>query len=158
MTEEHINIEKEYKKIKSKHPDLPTFDRINKEFELFYIKEKEGLLFSIGRRIGEYIGYFAGLIEHVYFPNPSNLVGAFESKNFDEEDKIKLTKMHKRIMLISRELVILQMKKDENAMAKYIGKLMKEWEEIKKNVIWVTGKMRDSWENEEQEKKNNYFG
>ncbi|MBU1203448.1 MAG: hypothetical protein KKG60_00060 [Nanoarchaeota archaeon] len=158
MKEQDFNIKEEYEKLKKKYPELPAYEKLNKEFELYSIKDKDYLIFSINKRISEYVSFFCRMIESILFPNAGNLIGAYESKSFNDSEKQKIGDIHKELMFIERELMIIHLKKDEKAAVAYILSLTKRWEKIKKDIIWISEKMKEAWEIEDKEHKNNYFG
>jgi hypothetical protein len=158
MEEKEFDIRKEYEKLRKKYPLLSSYEKMNKEFELYGIKEPDYLVFSINKRISEYISFFCRIIESILFPNAGNLVGAYETKSFNEMEKQKISEIHRKMMFLDRESMIVHFKKDEKIAVNFIIDLMKEWDEIKKDMIWISEKMKEAWKSEDSKHKNSYFG
>lgn len=157
MKEEDFNLKVEYNKLGHK---LPTFEEIDREFELSNanIKNKSFLIRNIRRRINDKVIFYCKIIEGLIYSNANNITSIFEIKSFNEKEKEKISKLYKRLMEFERESLILDVNPNEKKDSEFINNLFKEWKTFKQEMAEITKKMKDSWHLEEKEKKDNYFG
>ncbi|MBL7147980.1 MAG: hypothetical protein ISS82_04095 [Nanoarchaeota archaeon] len=155
MEKDDFNVELEYKKLKYK---LPDFKDLDNEFEVSFIKEKPLLLKSIRRRITEKIILCCRVIESLIYPTQSNIITATEAKSFNEEQKKKMEHIYRKLMILERESLMLDIDPSDKDDVRYINKVFNYWNKLKKEMIKVVEIMRKSWFEEEKLDKNNYFG
>ena len=160
MKDDKFDIKEEYNKLKH---TLPKFDDIDQEFELSNsnikdIKENKFLVRNIRRRINDKVIFYCRVIENLIYPNQSNFISMFELKSFTEKEKQDMSKLYRQLMLYERESLNLDINPDEKRDINYINNLWKNWQEFKKDLIKISQKMKDSWNLEEKEEKDNYFG
>jgi len=157
MKDDKFDLKTEYNKLSHK---LPKFEDLNYEFELSStnIKNKEFLIRNIRRKMNDKLIFYCRIIEGLIYPNSNNLIGMFEVKSFNGEEKEKINKMYKKFMEYERLSLSLDVDSDEKKDADYINNLFKEWKKFKEEMIVITKKMKESWHLEEKEEKDNYFG
>ena len=150
-----INIKEEYEKLKYK---LPKFDGLDEEFEISSIKHKEFLLRGIRRKMNEKVIFFCRIIESLLYPTTNHIINMNEIKEFNEEDKKDIEDLYKKLMIFERDSLITDVEPDEKKDVDYINKLFDEWGSLKRDILKITKKMRESWLKEERIRKDNYFG
>ncbi|MEK6835744.1 MAG: hypothetical protein AABX55_01860 [Nanoarchaeota archaeon] len=157
MKEEKFDIKQEYNKLKYK---LPKFENLDEEFEISSanIKSKEFLLRNVRRRVNEKVVFYCRIIEGLLYPNANNIIGMFEIKAFNEDEKEEISKIYKRLMRYERGSLLIDVNPDDTKDVDYINNLLKEWKEFKQALTKITEKMRNSWELEEKVTKDVYFG
>ena len=155
MEKDDFNVEEEYKKLKYK---LPEFKDLDNEFEISFIKEKPLLLKSIRRRVTEKIILCCRVIESIIYPTQSNIITATEAKNFNEDQKKKMERIYRKLMIFERESLMLDVDPLEKGDADYINKIFNYWSGLKKDMIKIVEIMKNSWTKDEKLDKNNYFG
>ena len=157
MDEKKFDIKEEYNKSKHK---LPDFESLDEEFEitLANIKESKFLIRNIRRRINDRIIFYCRIIEQLIYPNSGNFIGMFEIKSFSEEEKQKMSEEYKKLMMYERESLMLDVSPDEKKEVDYINKIWKDWPSLKKTLIKISEKMKDSWNSKDKSEKDNYFG
>ena len=160
MKDDKFDIKEEYNKLKH---SLPKFEDLDQEFELSNsnikdIKENKFLVRNIRRRINDKVIFYCRVIENLIYPNQSNFISMFELKSFTEKEKQDMSKLYRKLMLYERESLNLDINPDEKWDISYINNLWKNWREFKKDLIKISQKMKDSWNLEEKEEKDNYFG
>ena len=153
---EKINIKEEYQKY-TKY-NLPEYEALNKEFELYFIEKSEFLLCNIRRRIHEKLAFFARILEGIIYPNPSSLVNMQEAKFFSDEEKGQITALYKKIVLLERNSNKLDVKSDEKENAEFINLLFKEWPFLTNQMFDILQKIENSWKKEEKSSGESYFG
>ena len=157
MSEEKINIEKEYKSLKYK---LPDFKKLDNEFEISTIQgidNNKFLLRFIRRKMNEKIIFFCRIIERILYPSQPNIITMVESKAFTEEEKQSISEFYKKLMHYEKESINLDVDENESLTVKYINDVEKIWPEVKKQVLEMTKKMQNSWSEKEIQTESSYF-
>jgi len=79
--ENNFDIKKEYEKLRKKH-NLPSYDKINNDFELDSLQNLSEDLFLrlIRRRMNEKIIFFCRILEEILHPNASSIISLHETK------------------------------------------------------------------------------
>ena len=86
------NLKERYSKL-SKEFSLPSYEELNNEFELLYIKELFEInrpLVFIRRRILDKIGWVGAMLQGIIQPNQGSLLSMEESSFFKKEEKEEL--------------------------------------------------------------------
>ena len=157
MSEEKINIEKEYKSLKYK---LPDFKKLDNEFEISTIQgidNNKFILRFIRRKMNEKIIFFCRIIESILYPSQPNIITMVESKAFTEEEKQSISEFYKKLMHYEKESINLDVDENESLTVKYINDVEKIWPEVKKQVLEMTKKMQNSWSEKEIQTESSYF-
>ncbi len=158
MTKEYSPIEKDYEKIKKQYT-LPPFKELDKEFELRTLEIKPFLVRAIRRRMNDKVIFFCRLIEGLLYPHEKSHIHAYESSFFNEQQKEQLTIIHKKMMLLERDSLLLDIESDEEQDAHYIRELAKEWKLLKNATTQAVLIMKKAWETPHKEEKGGaYFG
>lgn len=154
-----FDIKKEYNNLKNKY-NLPGFEDLDNEFELYIIDKKCIVLRQIRRRMNEKVIFFCNIIERVLYPNPQSIPVMYESK-FLEGYKTNLNKLYRKLMVYERRSIDIDVRCDnEKDNADYIKDLFKEWVKLKKELSVYSKKLKEFWEIESKEDRKGevYFG
>ncbi len=162
MAEEKLDIKQEYEKIKAKH-SLPEFDKLEKEFEIYQIKDNlkdsSYVLRLTRRRIYDKIVFFCNVLERIIFPNPSSLILINESKFFSEQKHKEMYQVYKKLMKYERLSMSLDISNDESKNAQFIKDVYKEWPKLRDYCQKIAQELSTRWEKEEDtEEKSGYMG
>ncbi len=158
MTEKEFNFKDEYDKLKKKYKELPEYDLLNNEFEVSVIDKPDFPSRRIRRRIGEKVLFFCRIVENIIYPSLQNTMGAYEASFFNEEEKEHLMKLHKELMTLERDSLILDADPGKDELdIKYINAVFKKWPNLKKEINMILTKMRDSWQKDLKEEKEKYY-
>ena len=160
MEKKDFDVEKAYNELKTKYSSLPSFESINSEFEISSIDEEDFLVRKIRRRMSERIIFYCKLIENIIFPNLQNPLSAYEAGFIEETQREKLTKMHKELMVLERESLLLDvdLTLDENKDLEFILNLLNNWSNFKKEIVELVFTMKESWKKEVKEENHGFFG
>ena len=82
----------------------------------------------------------------------------YELKSFSESEKQNMAKLYRKLMQYERESLILDVEPDEKFEVNYINEIWKNWNNYKSELLKISKKMKSSWNVEEKEEKDNYFG
>ncbi|MCX6742035.1 MAG: hypothetical protein NTX24_02565 [Candidatus Pacearchaeota archaeon] len=152
------HFKKQYEPLRKKYK-LPSFDDLNKEFEIEKIQERETdfILREIRKGVGEKVGAFLRFFEAVLNPvvAPAFIMAAL--KNFSNSDKEAIKENYQSLVEIELKSIKLDINYNEKTEAQFITQTFKTWQEIKPSLKVVIDSL--SKVNVEGEKKrNSYMG
>ncbi|MBT3262418.1 hypothetical protein HN992_03235 [Candidatus Woesearchaeota archaeon] len=160
------NFKENYKLLQEKY-SLPSYEELDKNFEILNSEEKVELSFPLAlvrRRMCEKLSWISSGIQTIIQPNPSSLVSIEESSFFTkEEKKEELIKLLKELMHLVRSSVDLDIENSEEKDAININETFKKWTELKPKIKEFSKKMKDGWKKETKVTKkpkttHNYLG
>ncbi len=140
-------IEKQYNELR-KRLKLPEFREIDFELEISDFEETNFLLRAIIRRIAEKLDFYTTMVEETLQPDASNLYAMHETRHFDDAEKKQMYDLYRRLMEFNRYSIENSLGHDEDAEARFISEFVNEWKGIKKELLSIVKKMRDSWKTE----------
>ena len=153
------NIEKEYNDLVAKF-GLPSFNKLNSEFEISSIEKHDFLLRNVRRKMHEKLEFFSKAVESIIHPSGESIVSSYESDFFSDEEKNSLASLHKKLLIFERRSSLLEIgSSDENEVI-FINDLFNEWDNIKSSINGVINKLITEWTNEssDNESEGKYFG
>lgn len=136
-------IQKTYDALKKKHA-LPSFNDINNEFEISSTENKDFLLREIRRKMDERIEFFVKILNSILQPD-TNISELHECRDFSDSDKRDIFSLYKEIIVMHDSAVIAGIICDESQDAKFISETFKSWPAIKKKMVEIVKRMKDSW-------------
>jgi len=132
-----------YEELIKKHK-LPSFKELDNEFEISTIDKHEFPLREIRRKITEKIDLYVALFESVLQVEPTiktlNEVGAFS-----ENEKENLYKIFRKLMVIDRSSIETSIDEDDEKTSKFIKTVFDQWKDMKKELLPVIKKLKESW-------------
>tara|TARA_Y100000310_G_scaffold337122_1_gene423364 strand:- start:4852 stop:5328 length:477 start_codon:yes stop_codon:yes gene_type:complete len=152
------NLKKRYEELSKKY-NLPSYDELDKEFEILYIREVFEIskpLAYVRRRLSDKLGGVCGMLQSLIQPNPNSSVSIEESSFFSKDEKQKLVKLLKELMYYERLSVHLDVNSEEEKDAEFIKEASEKWNEVKPKVESITGKLKDGWQKEVKAKAKNH--
>lgn len=148
-------MKEEYESLKKKF-ELPDFEKINYDFEISAIEQKEFLLRNIKRKISEKLISFAELIESLIQPEkPSTM---YEAGCLSENERKSNFEIYRRLMHLIRLSEEISLDEDEKKSADFIKKSFNEWNSLKKELGKTMSKVRESWTKQLKKEEEEYFG
>ncbi len=152
-------LKEEYNKFQIKYA-LPSFDGLNKEFNIEKIAENETdfLLREIRKFIAEKSSNYLRFIEVIL--NPANAPMFIFSivKSLRSEDREKLAEIYKQLSKNEIELINLDLEFSEEKDAKFINDFYRLWQEIKKELLRIVDAIGKNWDNKSEMRGKDYFG
>ena len=155
-------FKKSYQELKTKFPDLPSFEELDDEYEITnYVIEKKltgkfvdrNIRRTITYNLNSHIGHLHGFI----MPTQHSAISVEESNFFNEEEKEEIIKIITKLMVYLRESFECELKKDLDLNIKFIIKAHKNWLLIKQEIIKIIPKLIQGWEKSlEKKKKKNH--
>ncbi|MBN2053033.1 hypothetical protein JW756_06010 [Candidatus Woesearchaeota archaeon] len=152
------DMEKEYEALKKKYA-LPDLKELDREFCIGKLEDKPFFLRIIINKMTERLENVFKTLSDIVQPSESSLSAMYEAEVFSDDEKKSIFDLMKKMAYYHRELVIQDMEYDDASAADMINKFFAAWKEMKKEVLKIMGKLRDSWKNEIKSKsETEYFG
>ena len=146
-----------YEKLKKKYK-LPDYNKINNEFEISAILDKDFLLREIRRKIYERLESYIEVLSKILHPE-AELISLYEAAVFTEQEKEKIFKLFKQLMVLNRYSIETSINENDKKTAKFINKIWKEWDDIKNQFSDIIARLKEDWLKEEKTKeKVRYLG
>ncbi len=153
------NLKKEFSKLQKKY-SLPSFEELNGDFGIEKASESETEIpiREIRKQISEKIYNYLRLIETLI--NPVNAPMSILSvvKTLNSEDRNKLAEVYKKFVKSELQLVLTDIEFSEKKEAEFIKDAFKTWQEAKKEMLDVLGKVEKNLENKTENNGRRYFG
>ena len=151
-------IKKQYEPLKKKYK-LPEFSKLNEEFEIEKIQEKETefILREIRRAMSEKIAACLRFFEMLVNPQLTPLFLLSSLKNLTLREKEIIEKIYRELAQLELEAVKLDISYNESKEAKAILQIMEKWQELKTEMEEIISVLE--LKHKETEKRNKtYFG
>jgi hypothetical protein len=150
-------LKQKYEPLQKKF-SLPSYEQLDRDFEIGCIEADDFPLREIRKKIEEKLKTARAMLEEVLQPD-ANLAGIYESRAFSEDEKKALFELYRKIMAQERQCMSLFITNDEATDAGFIKSFCAEWEQLKKKLASAADKLRDYWVNEKEvHEKLGYFG
>ncbi|MGB9708020.1 MAG: hypothetical protein ACPLXC_01695 [Candidatus Pacearchaeota archaeon] len=152
-------IKKQYEPLKRKYK-LPEFSKLNEEFEIEKIQEKETdfLLREIRRAISDKISAFLRFFELFVNPQAAPVFVLVSLKNLTSKEKEIIERAYKELVELELAAVNRDISYDESKEAQSILRVFKKWQELKPELEEVTTAILRVQEKSGEKKGKSYFG
>lgn len=153
-------LKQNYEILRKKYK-LPSFDEINKEFDIEKLQEKESdfMLREIRRCIGDKIAAFLRFFEMLVNPQTAPIFILYGLKSLAFEEKNKIEKIYRELAMIEINLINLDIEENEKEEAEIIKTSLKKWNELKPSLKEVNSILRKIIQGKtEKTKEKSYFG
>jgi len=152
-------LKREYLAIEKKH-SLPSFERIQEDFDIEKLSEKEGgfLIRDVRRIIGEKVGAYLHFFETLINPSSPPLFVFSFLKNLSESDKKEIKEIYKELSRMQIKLIRLDTVYNENEESEFVKRAFNDWQKMKKKIVSLVEIFEKEFEKSTVEKGNSYFG
>jgi hypothetical protein len=152
-------LKKDYEVLAKKYT-LPSFDKLNEEFVIEKVSEFETdlLLKLIRNFMSEKIATYMRVVENLLNPVNAPMFVFSMVKSLDKSDKEKLFEIYKKFSKIEIELIELDLEYSEKKEANFIKEAFKLWDEVRKDLLFLVGKMKENIDVKSEANEKNYFG
>lgn len=125
-------IKKKYESLRKKY-GLPSFNKLNEEFEIEKVQEKETdfLLREIRRATTEKIAAFLHFFELFLNPVTAPLFVLVSLKELTASDKELIESIYRQLVNIELTSIALDMAYNEKKEAQFIKQITEKWQELK---------------------------
>jgi hypothetical protein len=152
FVEEYEVVEKKY--------GLPSFEKMQEDFDIGKLAEKEGGIFIRGVRrvIAEKIAGYLHFFETLLNPSsPPMFVFSF-LKNLKESDKKEIKEIYKELARMQIKLIKMDTMYSEKTEIEFIKKTFSDWQKIKKQIYALVEIFEKEFEKSAVDKERSYFG
>lgn len=151
------DIYDKYMKLQEKY-SLPEYHLVNKELEVSGLDSNKFILRQMRKKIHNRLDDFAEIIEDLLQPN-ATISQMHEYRFFSENAKNKIYNLYRKIMNMSRHATELGILNNLEKDVEFIAYYFDEIEDIKKEMLYITNTMKNSWKKElDKDIKQEYFG
>ena len=153
---ELIDLKKQYEPLSKKHK-LPSFEKLNEDFEIDKIdRETDFLLRLVRKTMMEKIINSLGFIEMLLNPVNAPRLYLGYIKSISQEDKEKIDKIFEALADLSLNSLSLELSSDESKEAELIQKIFSKWNELKPDFNKIMDDMKNPKAVSKKEKS--YYG
>ena len=145
-------LEKKFSEVRKEIGFEPTFEEIEKEFEITDAVLSSGFVsenFSrqLCSRIVEFYRDWHGYLNNILMPNPSFFAGQTESKLFNnDEDRKKVWELIGISMRFSSWHSLVGLTRDKKKEMEFINEAYTSWiNDFKPGLIYMINKVHDGW-------------
>ncbi len=151
-------LKEEYSKLQTKY-SLPSFELLDKDFEINDIEIEDNIIREILKSIHGHTESYTRLLEGLIQPD-SKLGDMKEASNLTQEDQALITDLYRKGMLLNRSILLVDLDYNEKLAADMIINAHKEWQNMKCDMKTILEKMRSTWESKSPKEKygGGYFG
>jgi len=152
-------LKKDYLVLQKKY-NLPSFRELNEEFDVEKVAEHETdcLLREIRKAVMDKALAYLRFIEMLL--NPSNAPIFFFAlvKGLTHQDKRFLERIYKKLGGFEIDVIELDCSYSEKSEAEFIKKLVKEWKDIREEMLKFVEVLRRNWDQKSGKSDKGYLG
>jgi hypothetical protein len=152
-------LKKGYEPLAKKYK-LPSFEKLNEEFDIERIAEKETdfILREIRKAVADKIIAYIRFLELLMNPSTGPMFFFMIVKGLSANDKSLIDSTYKRIVKFEIEVIPLDNSYSEKKEAEFISKIYKDWQEIKEDINKIVEIIKENWEKQDKKEDKEYFG
>jgi len=152
-------LKENYEKIREKN-NLPSFDEMNREFQIEKASEGESdyLIREIRKFVADKFSNYLRFIETILHPVNAPIFVFSVIKSIGVEEKNKLTEAYKELAKYEVKVIRLDVDFNEEREAEFIRDSYKIWQDIKKDVLSTVEVIEKNWDNKIEINGKGYFG
>ncbi|MBU0461481.1 MAG: hypothetical protein KJ574_02740 [Nanoarchaeota archaeon] len=137
---------------------LPSYEEMNKEYEIGSIEDDDLLIRNIRKKMTEKIEFIANILSTLIQPE-TEIANLHEVSFFDDKEKEEIIQLYKKLMFYYRSASRLVVDDSEEANAKFILEAHSELQRLKPKLIRHFDKLQECWTKDlKKEKYASYLG
>ncbi|RME53630.1 hypothetical protein D6783_01470 [Candidatus Woesearchaeota archaeon] len=140
-----MTLKKSYEAIQKRF-GLPPFEDVDDAFSLSSLDTDVLTVKEIGQRVIERLGEFARTIEDLLHPDGGRFAYLMESNAFSDEDRKNLFVLYRKLMLKTRQWMVLDLEGDEQRQGAFLRELFKDWKTIRSRLMAMGKQLCEVWE------------
>ncbi len=138
---------------------LPSFAKLDDEFDVSTIEAKGKLLQDILNRMKDRVERSVHLLQDLIHPGGDTVLELVESSFLTPEDKKELLKIEKELMVLYRQFLVARYARDNKQDAKVINDVVEKFPPLRKAILPFVEKIKEGWEAKGEIKETlNYLG
>jgi len=152
-------LKQEYKVLQEKY-NLPSFDRLNEDFQIEKATESETdfVLREVRRYVTDKFFNYLRFIESILTPTNAPMFVFAITKTLGVADRENLIELYKKIAKVDIDLIELDIEYSEEKEAKSIREYYSMWQNIKKDFLEIVNVIKKNWDNKMEDSGKGYFG
>lgn len=152
-------LKENYKILEEKY-NLPSFEKLNEEFQIEKIAEFETdfILREIREIITTKLINYLRFIESLINPSNGPMFMFAVVKTLTINEKEKLSELYKKIAKADMDLIKLDLEYSEENEVEAIKKYFDMWQEIKKELLEIIEVIKKNWDAKIEDSEKGYFG
>lgn len=152
-------LKENYKILEEKY-NLPSFEKLNEEFQIEKIAEFETdfILREIREIITTKLINYLRFIESLINPSNGPMFMFAVIKTLSVKEKEKLSELYKKIAKADMDLIKLDLEYSEENEVEAIKKYSEMWQEIKKELLEIVDVIKKNWDAKVEDSEKGYFG
>jgi hypothetical protein len=148
-----MTVKDEYDKLRKQY-NLPSFNDLDKEFDLSCVEQENRVLPETRDRLKDRLDLGLAIIDKVVHPDTGSVISMIEHSFFDDDEKNSAWALAKRIMVLKRSITEASLLNDEKIDVTIIKQIYEQWPSIKQVLLGFVTKMKSSWEEQQASKEN----
>jgi len=161
MTEQFdlTKLKEKYKIFQNKY-NLPSFEKLNEDFQIEKAAEYETdfILREVRRYVTDKFFNYLRFIESILNPSNAPMFVFAITKTLGEKERVKLIELYKKIARVDVDLIELDVQYSEEKEANSIKKYSEMWQGIKKEFMEVVEVIKKNWDTKIEDNGKGYFG
>jgi hypothetical protein len=150
------DIKTTYAQLAKKH-QLPSFDDLNKDFDIDVIEAgTKHLAKEIAKKVFERVELFKKILETALQPDVS-ILSMQESEYLTENDHEIIADVLRRLMKLDRTLLIAELENDDRLYVGFIKDSYAEWPRIKRELGPIFNRMLGGWSTKHKIKQFHHY-
>lgn len=143
-------LKEEYEEARKKY-NLPSFEEIDKEFELRKLESGGFIIKDVRRIIVNKLQSFADWLTPILNPHPESLHSAIETKIFEKQEISDMLAFYKRLGHLIHMSLIASLKTEQDEI-NFIKDILLEYPEMKIKILGYVEKIAEGWARNEEDK------
>ncbi len=152
-------LKRKYESLRKKY-NLPEFSKLNEDFEIERVAEKETdfVMRETRKVMMDKVLAYLRFVELLISPTNAPLFFLALVKGINGEEKKIFERIYERLGIMEIDVIELDNEYSEKAEAEFVKKTHAEWQEIKKSMQSVVEGLRRGWNQTSTKKDKNYLG
>jgi len=152
-------LKQQYKVMQEKY-SLPSFDELNRDFQIEKATEYETdfILREIRRYVTDKFFNYLRFIESILTPNNAPMFVFAITKTLGIKEREKLIELYKKIAKVDIDLIELDIEYSEEKEAGSIKKYYEMWKSIKNELLEIVEVIKKNWDAKLEDNSKGYFG
>lgn len=158
--EDHEVLKEAYDKAKAKFNLIPTFEELDKDFEISVIDPDRihFIIRDVKRAISSKLHKFIDNLAPILSPQPSSLHSLIEVKLFEKEEVNDMFKFYKKLMQLLHKSILTTLKTEKDE-ADFVNEIWQDWPKLKSKMRTYMERITDGWLKEDEEEiRDEYLG
>jgi hypothetical protein len=152
-------LKEKYRILQLKY-NLPSFEKLNEDFQIEKTTESETdfVLKEVRKSVTDKFFNYLRFIESILTPTNAPMFVFAITKTLGIKEREKMIELYKRIAKVDIDLIELDIEYSEEKEANAIKKYYEMWQGIKKELLEIVGVIKNNWDTKVEDNGKGYFG